>query len=331
LTQRTQRVFVDGKGSASIPVTSGVPQGTVCGPLLFSLFINDLPNCISSRAYLYADDLTIARKIDSLADVMAIQSDLDAIAGWCVFWGLEINTSKSCYSHITRRSLERTLTGTYTISGSPLAEVAVVKCLGVTIDNRLSWRQHVEDTARKARGCVIALNRYLRHCSTLVKSLAYTSLTRPILDYACVVWDPWTQRDIDKLECVQRLAARSVRSSWDRSSCVTSLINDLGWPSLQTRRKELRLSTFFNIGKGHTILNPDEFLLAPTYHGRHDHHGKVRAMAGATNTFRCSFFPSTIDAWNALPGDIAGVPTVAAFRKGLAILRAPILCSHSNS
>lgn len=138
---RHQFVSANHFNSSPAIVASGVPQGSVLGPLLFLIYINDLLNCVSSPIHLFADDCVVFREIKNGADVNTLQADPDNIATWCDNWRMELNISKCKAMRITRTS---TVTPMYFVKGIPLEPVASYKYLGVHITNNLKWDMHIE-------------------------------------------------------------------------------------------------------------------------------------------------------------------------------------------
>ena len=125
LTQRSQQVVLEGKTSASAPVTSGVPQGSVLGPLLFLCYINDLPSCVSSTPRLFADECLLYWRINSPADAVILQQDLDRLQKWEADWLMQFNPDKCDVIRITNRRERRRIDSDYTIHGTVLRRLAV--------------------------------------------------------------------------------------------------------------------------------------------------------------------------------------------------------------
>ena len=193
LSDRRQRV-VNGKASDWKNATSGVPEGSLLAPLLFSMFINDLPNNIDSGCLFYADDVKIFRKITSPADGLLIQRDLDHLSAWSVRWGLTLNPAKcKSFTMTLRRAPVRTK---YFINGTELEHVCEIRDLGVTLDTKLTFAPHVSNTvsrANRALGLLIRSSQVGTSTSTskfnqsAVLS-AYFANVRSILEYCSVVW-----------------------------------------------------------------------------------------------------------------------------------------------
>ena len=151
LAKRTQQVIVEGESSEKVPVVSGVPQGTVLGPLLFLLFINDLPDNITSNTRLFADDCIVYRTIPSTADTNVLQENLYKLAEWEKTWGMDFNPQK-CSVQSTTRS-RSPITHSYTLKGQVLECSKSTKYLGVDIESDLSWKQHINRVTKKRTAC----------------------------------------------------------------------------------------------------------------------------------------------------------------------------------
>ena len=225
LQQRTQEVVCEGVRSGRSPVTSGVPQVTVLGPLLFLVYINDLPEVVSSTARLFADDCLLYRKIKSSEDSKILRSDLDSLQQWEDSWLMSFNADKCEVLRVTYK--RKPLISTYNIHGVPLASVKTVKYLGLNISTNLSWTPHIDNVAKKANNTNAFLRRNISTFPSKIKEQCYRTMVRPIMEYACVVWDPITQKDTHKIEMVQRRAARFVYGDYRTTNSVTSMLNSL--------------------------------------------------------------------------------------------------------
>ena len=192
LTGRTQRVLVDGCCSDDTSVTSGVPQGTVLAPLLFLMFINDLPENIASSIKLYADDVLIYRTIESEHDHTILQQDLNKLQKWANAWLMLFNPTK-CES-ICISNKKNPIVGDYYIQNTPIRSVSSVKYLGVTIDERLSFNEHINRISHRANSIKAFLQRNIKSCPLKVKDNCYKTMVRPIMEYACTVWSPYTRK-----------------------------------------------------------------------------------------------------------------------------------------
>ena len=225
LSNRKQRVLLEGEMSSEKDVLSGVPQGTVLGPLLFLTFINDLPDCIaSSHTKLFADDSLLFRVINSHQDAVELQRDLSALESWERQWQMSFHPDKCTVMRIRAKNSKKDLIATnYTLHGQVLEVTNSSKYLGVTLSDDLSWDKHVDATTSKANKTLGFIRRNLGNCTKQVKSTAYTAMVRPTLEYSSPVWDPTPSPLIHKLEQVQRRAARFVHADYtDRTpGCVS--------------------------------------------------------------------------------------------------------------
>ncbi len=315
LSNRTQQVVVEGETSPIAPVTSGVPQGTVLGPLLFLVYINDLPQSVSSIARLFADDSLLYRRIRSALDTTIIQQDLNKLQQWENDWQMSFNPSKCEVIRISRK--RNPIKATYHIHGHDLATVKTGKYLGVSISDNLTWNAHIDDKTKKANNTLGFLRRNIARCPKTIKHQCYTSLVRPIVEYASAVWDPHTSKNITQLEAVQRRAARFVVGDYRTTSSTSQMIADLGWQPLEQRRSDARLSMMFRITRGLIDICADPYL-RPVTTATRGQSSRFLLPFCRTDAYRHSFFPAGIRLWNSLPDDVANSATLEDFKAGLA-------------
>ena len=169
---RQQRVVVNGVKSDWAPVLSGVPQGTVLGPLLFSLYINDISSDIESEIRLFADDCVCYREIKDEKDTMKVQRDIDRLGSWARKWGMRFQPVKCNMMQLTRKRIKK-INASYTLEGTNLENVESIKYLGVTITSDLRWNTHVSNVCTKANRTLGFLRRNLYSCPQEVKEAAY--------------------------------------------------------------------------------------------------------------------------------------------------------------
>jgi len=173
LSGRSQRVVFRGARSGCVQVESGVVQGSCIGPLLFNIFMSDLPACLSSDMVQYADDSTLFRLITSPSDVEALQEDLVTISAWCKNNGMELNLEKCKAMDISFAAPQH---HRYNIDGTDLPYCESEKLLGVVITPDLKWNAHVAAVRAKTARTLGFVSRTLRGCSTRVKRTAYLAL-----------------------------------------------------------------------------------------------------------------------------------------------------------
>ncbi len=313
LSNRSQQVVVDGEKSESAPVTSGVPQGSVLGPILFLVFINDMPQCIDSKCRLFADDTIVYRNITNADDASLLQRDLCALQIWEKKWGMSFNPSKCNTIHITRKK-KPTIT-IYNLKDEPLEAVKVASYLGVQIADDLTWHNHIAKVCAKGNRSLGFIRRNIKTSSQTTKTLAYQSLVRPSLEYASNVWSPHQKQLMDQVEMVQRRAVRYVCGNYDRMASVTDMQTKLGWNTLKQRRKKAIATTGFKIV--HNLVAIPSTQLIPINQFTRGHNSKFRQIPARTNYYKHSFFPTLVTLWNALPPDLVLLNRVDSFKDGL--------------
>ena len=251
-------------------MTSGVPQGTVLGPVLFNLFINGIVDGIKSEIRLFADDCICYRIIRSRDDCDQLQRDISTLGSWARQWSMKFEPSKCKTMHISRKT-RHNITHLYHLDGIALDSVTEAKYLGVTITCDLRWNRHVTDITNRANRVLGLLRRNLSACKRDVKEAANVGLVRPLLEYASPIWDPHTASLSAEIEKVQRRAARFVLSDYNyEPGAVTSLLNKLNWTPLKKRRTLNRLC-LFNKGRQNLAKLPITNLTRPSRSSRHMH------------------------------------------------------------
>jgi len=313
LTGRCQRVVLNGEISQPCLVTSGVPQGSVLGPLLFLCYINDIPKVVKSNIKLYADDALLYRNINSEEDIRILQEDLNALVLWAKKWQMNFNPSK-CECMIISNKLNLPNLN-YCIDNIVIKQVEHAKYLGVTIDSKLKWHEHINSVVKKGNSVYGFLQRNLRNCPAAVKSYCYQTYLRPVLEYASIVWSPYCQSDIDKLEMVQRRSARFVMNRKDRYASVTNMMRLLGWPTLKSRRTNAKLIMLYKIINNIVDVDLDgNLLMSASSHNTRCH---LTQQYSRVDAYKYSFVPSAIKLWNTLPHDIVYQETVNNFQNKL--------------
>ena len=172
-------------------------------------------------------------------------------------------------------------------------------------------------TCNKANSSLAFLRRNLQISQTHIKASAYTTLVRPQLEYAAAIWDPYTKVKRDKLEMVQRRAARFVYRNYDRSASVTAMLEKLGWRSLLQRRADIRLTMLYRCIHGLVAVDLSEDLIRQSRPSRHSHPMSFHIPSESKQYIQLSFLPKTIVQWNCLPSSIALTPSLETFKTGV--------------
>jgi hypothetical protein len=215
LVARTQVVVLNNVRSCPVNVVSGVVQGSILGPLLFNLYVCDLPATLaSSHCSMYADDSKIFRSVQSSADCESLQDDLASLGEWCQSWCMELNHDKCQVVSFTNK--RTTLLFPYSLGGHVLERVREVVDLGVSFSSDLSFNPHLDQACNKASRMLGFMKRSCRNFSAGTFRRMYVALVRPLLEYACPVWSPHHATKIDRVERIQRSFLRT----WCRKSRV---------------------------------------------------------------------------------------------------------------
>ena len=212
LQDRRQCVRVNGCTSTWSDVVSGVPQGSVVGPILFIIFINDMPDQVSNFISLFADDAKLYGKSSSPSDRKNIQEDLNSLQTWSDTWKLSFNASKCKSLHLGKENIQQAYHMMSTSGPVILDRTPCEKDLGIMIDSDLEFDEHISLAVRKANTKLAMIRRTFVYMDEKMLVQLYTSLVRPILEYGNVIWSPHLQSHIKQLEGVQHRATKLLSS-----------------------------------------------------------------------------------------------------------------------
>ena len=262
LTNRTQKCRVNDHLSNSAPVTCGVPQGSNLGPILFLIYINDLPNCLNHAApRMLADDTSISYSASITSELQnVINSELKKLNSLLITNRLSLNTVKTEFMVIGSQQKLRSIDSEINIkiNENEMTRVDSVKSLGVYIDKHLAWHDHIDKLCEKVASAIGALKRVRSFTTINASTQIYQSLIQPHFDYCCTVWDGLGETLSTKLQKLQNRAARVVmRSSYDTDASV--LLDTLRWDNLSLRRQKFKLGLMFKTLKSNAPSYLQEF------------------------------------------------------------------------
>ena len=282
-----------------------MPQGTVLGPLLFLVYINDLPKNLHSSAKLFADDCLLYREVNTTSDTNKLQEDLDMLQKWESKWQMAFNADK-CFV-IRAGTKRKTIEQDYTIHNHILEVVEESKYLGVIISKYLTWKAHINNITNKANKTLGFIKRNIHGCTQKVKQHTFTTMVRPTLEYASTCWDPDSKDLIEDIEQVQKRAARFVYNNYrsKEPGCVTNMLDTLNWEPLSQRRAKNRVSMLCRIINNQVTIDPNTYLNKSNTRTRGEH--KYKQIATSKNIYKYSFPSRTIRSWNYLPVAVAQV------------------------
>lgn len=319
LSERKQRVVLRGTKSEWLPVISGVPQGSVLGPLLFLIYINDIDEEVTSPLLKFADDTKIVRPILTTEDHHQLQKDLEKLHQWAERWQMKFNASKCKVMHFGYNNEEMP----YQMDGQTLETTDHERDLGVIVQKNLDVEKHIGVTTKKANKILGMIARtYDNKCKKSVTQL-YKTLVRPILEYAAPAWRPYKQKHVDLIETVQRRATRMMEGLGSKTY-HERLVN-CNLISLEMRRRRADLIETFK------IMNEYESLPAGTFFKKairisRGHSQKLFQPRSRLDPRKFFFAPRVVQSWNALPEEAINSGTINAFKGQIA----PIFNSHRD-
>ena len=311
LTGRTQCVRVEGETSGWQKVLSGIPQGSVLGPLLFVIFINDMPSVVKeSICKLFADDCKLYRVIENEED-RNLQADVENLERWSKEWQLPFNETKCKVMHFGRGNPQHS----YTMNGHMLESTTQEKDLGVIIDDTLKFHVHTAAAAKKANQVlgIIKKSYSARDADTI--STLYKAMVRPLLEYGNVIWGPHYRMDMKTIERVQRRATKLVDELRDKP--YKERLKALKLPSLIYRRRRGDMITMFKLQKGLVRVDLEELFKPLEFSKTRGHQYRVHKGKAIKQQRIFSFSQRVINSWNSLPNHVVTAPTMDTFKNRL--------------
>ncbi|KAL5251988.1 hypothetical protein ACHWQZ_G014955 [Mnemiopsis leidyi] len=328
LKDRTQQVVVEGHKSIAALIISGVPQGTVLGPILFLIFINDITLCVTNSVVrCFADDTRIMRAISSTSDMALLQQDLNTVTKWSIRNNMSLHEDKFEYmSHAAIRSNalhELPFTSEvyqYTTSKGVLYPTSQLRDLGITVSSNMSWTAQIKNMADKARQKGSWVLSVFNNRSPTIMLTLYKSMVRSLLEYCCPLWDPHKVSDIQELEGVQRAFTARIAGCQDLD--YWERLKKLSLMSLQRRRERYILLHMWKIANGSVSNDVEiEFVSRP----RTGIKALVPPLRAGVTAFHQSLYDNSFAVkgprlWNCIPASINEIKEFSTYKRQLTSL-----------
>jgi hypothetical protein len=322
LHERYQRVVINGQYLTWGLIKSGVPQGSVLGPLLFLIYINDIVHVIHHcKIRMFADDTCLYINVDNPDEAARlINEDLEAINQWSNKWLVKFSAPKTKEMLISTKR-DEAIHPPLILNGVEVDSVRSHKHLGVTLKDDLKWDKHVDDMTTKAKKRLAIMSGLKFKLDRKSLETMYQAFVRPTMEYGDLLWDSPGETDhlLDELDTIQCNAARIVSGA--TAKCTTaSLTKELCWRTLKTRRKEHRLAMFFkiknNLAPKYLVDLIPPLVQERTHYGLRNR-GQLDVPPARIMAHKNSFFPATSREWNDLAQDIKLAPSCNAFKSRL--------------
>ena len=309
---RSQRVKVESAISDMSPVTSGVPQGSVLGPILFILYINDLVSVLQkSQIKLYADDAKIFFRVGSDADFRALERDVNAVYEWMQNAQLSLALHKCEVLHLGFNNPSNI----FNIGGNNFQMTKVVKDLGIYISDDLKVFTHISKIVASAYSRISCFLRTFLCRERVFMSKIYCTYIRPLLEYNTPAWSPFLRKDIFKIESVQRYFTRKVPGMAEMS--YQERLIEMGIETLEVRRLKFDLMMAYKILNGLVDLDYNDFFTICRGSVTRGHGMKLLVPKARLDVRKHFFAVRVVKVWNGLSNDVITAPSLSRFKSKL--------------
>ena len=312
LTNRKQKVVINGHSSEWTNVKSGVPQGSVIAALLFVIYINDLPENIKSQLFLFADDCKFFRQILNLDDTEIMQTDLNTLLEWSNLWLLKFHPDKCVTLRISLQKQQEK--HTYYLGNDKLKNVEETKDLGVIVDSKLQFEKQISTKVNKANQIWGTIKRTFKHMSPYIFKKIFCAQVRSHLEYAIQFWAPHYRKDINTIESVQRRATKYIPGFKELS--YTDRLKKLDIPTLAYRRLRGSMIEVYKMFNTYDSDVATKFTTRKTTTRGHDFKIFTKT-AKKTHPKHHSFHQRVVNPWNSLPAATVNSPTLNTFKNRL--------------
>ena len=308
LKDRRQRVVVDGEVSSWKSVLSGVPQGSVLGPILFLVYINDLEEGVTGKILKFADDTKLFRKVKEIGDKQNLQDDIDKLVKWSEKWQMLFNFGKCKCLHTGSGN-----TGmNYEMGGTILSKTVKEKDLGVTMNANMKVSEQCRIAASKGNQVLGMIRRNITYKEKSLIIPLYKAIVRPHLEYCIQAWNPHRRKDVDMLEKIQRRATKLIPELRDLT--YEERLKECGLTTLETRRLRGDQIEVFKILNGYENIDYNIFFEIKESKITRGHNYTLVKKQSRLDVRKFSFSQRTINIWNNLSTDCVHASSVNMFK-----------------
>ena len=308
LTDRRQRVVVDGEVSSWKSVLSGVPQGSVLGPILFLVYINDLEEGVTGKILKFADDTKLFRKVKEIGDKQNLQDDIDKLVKWSDKWQMLFNFGKCKCLHTGSKN-----TGmNYEMGGTILSKTVKEKDLGVTMNANMKVSEQCRIAASKGNQVLGMIRRNITYKEKSLIIPLYKAIVRPHLEYCIQAWNPHLRKDVDMFEKIQRRATKLIPELRDLT--YEERLKECGLTTLETRRLRGDQIEVFKILNGYENIDSNIFFEIKESKITRGHNYTLVKKQSRLDVRKYSFSQRTINVWNNLSTDCVHASSVNMFK-----------------
>ena len=315
LNDRRQRVIINGTTSEWADVVSGVPQGSVLGPALFLLYINDLPDTVKNLVKIFADDTKLFAVANNEEDCASIQTDLNSLSEWSQSWQLRFNASKCKCMHFGQSNQHQSYFMPDNGSATTITEVTEEKDLGVTFSSDLKFHKHIVSAVKKANRILGVVKRTFTYIDRDMFLQLYKTLIRPHIEYGSVIWSPYLKKDIYLIENLQRRATKIVKEI--RNKPYEDRLRILGLPTLQYRRERCDVVQVYKIMNEIDSLDYNTFFTKTACGTTRGHHQKLQKTPCRLRSRQNVFSLRVVNNWNSLSETCVSSDSLNAFKSNL--------------
>ena len=308
LSCRRQKVGINKEYSNWKWVTSGVPQGSVLGPILFIIYINDLDCNLVSKIKKFADDTKLCKRISCSEDVENLRKDLQRLDEWCSDWQMQFNVEKCSVIHMGKRNEKNN----YNLGNQKLKKSIKERDLGVIVDSGGKFSEQCSTAARNANTILGMIRRCITYKSKSIITRLYKALVRPKLEFCVQAWRPFLRKDIDSMEKIQHRATKMINEckglKYEDRLLVTGLV------TLEERRNRGDMIEVFKMIKGIDRVSYEDFFKIDTTGKTRGHKYKLVKSRSRLEIRRNFFSQRIVNTWNRLPAEVVEAESVNCFK-----------------